>query len=260
MRCSWWVVAMLVAGPGFAAADDPVSLDLVDVPFTDAVRMVAEAGGLQVVLGAVGAEPGRITASFTNITARSALDRLLRLQPELELVAFDDVLILRRREQAGQGAPPLVTAPAPLPPRPRVGEAIAPGGPRPPQPVSTEPTGAPVVGTTRYVRIPIRWAYAPGLAEALGGRGLRLADIDPWVGAIAQGVGNGGAGSFGNRGGGSFGQGGFGGNGFGGNGFGGASGFGAGAGGRAAGRGVFELPDGVEELVGVDWLSAGVAR
>ncbi len=242
------VVCLLLSAASRGATETTITIELVDLPLVEAVQRIAAAGELKVVVGPLDPEPGRITASFADIPARAALDRLIRVQPSLELVTFDDVLILRAKPAtAAPPANPAVRRPAPLPAAPSrlPGEATQ-------APVAT---GAPVVASTRYVRIPLRYAYAPGLAEALGGRGLRLSDLDPWVGSLAQGFGAGQGGTpqgggLGNRGG----AGGLGGGGFGG------GGFGRGAGGPAAGSGVFELPEGIVELVGVDWLSGMIAR
>jgi len=108
-------------------------------------------------------------------------------------------------------------------------------GPRPGAGASTAApgadTGAPTVSSKRYEKIKLIYAYAPGLAEALGGEPLLYSDIDPWAGSVGTG---GGGGGFGGGGGGFGGGGGWfggGGGGFGGGGgaFGGGGGMGAAA-------------------------------
>ena len=240
-----------------AAPETLISVDLVDVPLVDAIKAIAAEGELQVIIGPLNPEPGKVTVAFSQIEARSALERLLRVQPSLELVDFDDMIVVRQKSGTAQATPRRADAPvSAMPPRPDVRKPQLPGGPASMPGVNepSERTGAPMVGSKRYYQIPIHYAYAPGLAEALGGRGLRLSDIDPWVGSMASGLGAGRSGQIQGQGNG-FGGGnsqGVGGNstGFGGNGFGQSQ----------AGRGVFQLPDGIDELVGVDWTGSMVAR
>ncbi len=155
------VVCLLLSAASRGATETTITIELVDLPLVEAVQRIAAAGELKVVVGPLDPEPGRITASVADIPARAALDRLIRVQPSLELVTFDDVLILRAKPAtAAPPANPAVRRPAPLPAAPS----------RLPVEATQAPvaTGAPVVASTRYVRIPLRYAYAPGLAERSG--------------------------------------------------------------------------------------------
>ncbi len=97
------------------------------------------------------------------------------------------------------------------------------------EPVGTTP-GQPLVRSSDWVKIVLNYLPAAGLAQILGGRPLYYSDIDPW----AWGPGNLGRSGTGprplnaNRG--------------------------------QTGTGLFQMPEGVEELVGRDWTNDMLAR
>ena len=252
-------MAMFCALGAVRAQDDVVSLEIKDAPLGEAIKILSAETNIQFILGPNVNDEQKITISVSNQPVEKALNLLLTAAGNLKAEKVDGVYIIQAAD-AGGNTP---GAPGAGMPRPGAGAAMPrpatpsrPGsmpGPRPaagtsaPGMTGTD-AGAPTVSSKRYEKINLIYAYAPGLAEALGGEPLLYSDIDPWAGSVGNSGGGGGGGFGGGGGGGGFGGGG-GGNSFGGGGggfgggggnsFGGGGGnsFGGGGGGRGGGFG-----------------------
>ena len=205
MRC--WTGAVLVLCLGVAAAEPAIDLAFQDLPLTAALQQLATAGGLALHLDDLGAAGDvRVTAEFHDVTATAALQRLVGRIPDLQLT----------HDGAGWTVKPTVTPPPP--------PAAAPAPPAPAKPgpglTPRAADGVPGQASKRYALLKMQFAYAPGLAQALGGHSLLLSDLDPWAAMVGQ--------SPATR-------------------------------GRQP-RPVFPLPAGLHDVVGVDWLSSLIAH
>lgn len=217
------LAAVAVSAAGADRAGEPLRLR--DVPLAAALEALADAAGVELRLA-----PGLELPMRTTIETDGRqdpgrlLEALIRAQG-LSAGWEDGALVVTGGDR------PYAAAPARAAPRP---EAPA---------LAAAQSGRPTVRAKRYEFVPLRYAYAPGLAVALGGRALLWSDIDPWAAALSSGLGGGMGGvSGGGRAGAPAGT------------------FAGGLVGAQTGQAVLELPEGIEELVGVDWLSGLVVR
>lgn len=225
-------MALLVGGLAYAQDEQTVSVNLKDASLRDAIDILHQETGLQFIIGPDVNEDQKVNMNVDNM----GIERILKLLLEPRGLTFEKVegvYLINPKRAAGAGdagggggggmtrptTPTRPTRPTTAPTRPTRpgagGETVRPGGTTPA--AAGGATGTPTVASKRYERINLQYAYAPGLAYALGGEALMYSQIDPWAGSVG-GMGGGGFGGGGFGGGGFGGRGGFGGGGFGGRG------------------------------------------